>query len=61
MVERSGWEAWMSGSNPVGAFYPSLWCARRRYRALRAPCGAVSGTRYVSMRGLLGSRRVPYV
>eukprot|EP00966_Prymnesium_polylepis_P038692 898238-Prymnesium_polylepis.1 len=27
-------------------------------RALRAPCGA-SSTRYVSMRGLLGSRRVP--
>jgi hypothetical protein len=27
--------------------------------AYDAPCGAVSGTRYVSMRGLLGSRRVP--
>eukprot|EP00966_Prymnesium_polylepis_P114693 2650599-Prymnesium_polylepis.1 len=32
--------------------------ARGRCRALSAPCGA-SGTRYESMRGLLGSRRVP--
>ena len=32
--------------------------ARGRCLTLRAPCGA-SGTRYVSMRGLIGSRRVP--
>eukprot|EP00966_Prymnesium_polylepis_P120145 2776341-Prymnesium_polylepis.1 len=33
-----------------------LWCAVRRYPALRALCGAVSVTRCVSMRGLIGSR-----
>eukprot|EP00966_Prymnesium_polylepis_P008195 188638-Prymnesium_polylepis.1 len=32
--------------------------ARGGIGSLRAPCG-VSGTRYVSMRGLIGSRRVP--
>eukprot|EP00966_Prymnesium_polylepis_P230649 5337376-Prymnesium_polylepis.1 len=31
-------------------------CAVRRCPALRAPCGAVSGTRYVSMRGLMVRR-----
>eukprot|EP00966_Prymnesium_polylepis_P029882 694107-Prymnesium_polylepis.1 len=36
-----------------------LRCAVWRQRALRAPRGAVAGTRYVSMRGLTGSRRVP--
>eukprot|EP00966_Prymnesium_polylepis_P104702 2425424-Prymnesium_polylepis.1 len=37
----------------LGGIYPAL------PPALRALCGAVSGTRYVSMRGLKGSRRVP--
>ena len=32
--------------------------ARGGIGSLRAPCGA-SGTRYASMRGLIGSRRVP--
>eukprot|EP00966_Prymnesium_polylepis_P022289 512832-Prymnesium_polylepis.1 len=41
----------------LGAACP--WCAVRRYRALRALCGALCGTRYVSLRGLMGSRPVP--
>eukprot|EP00966_Prymnesium_polylepis_P139213 3216746-Prymnesium_polylepis.1 len=31
------------------------WCAVRRYRALRGPAVPLSGTRYVTMRGLTGS------
>eukprot|EP00966_Prymnesium_polylepis_P176622 4089520-Prymnesium_polylepis.1 len=35
-----------------------LWCAVRRYSDATRFCGAF-GTRYVTMRGLIGSRRVP--
>eukprot|EP00966_Prymnesium_polylepis_P010801 248925-Prymnesium_polylepis.1 len=35
-----------------------LWCAVRRYSDATQSCGA-SGTRYVTMRGLIDSRRVP--
>jgi hypothetical protein len=35
-----------------------LWCAVRRYSDAPRPCGA-SGTRYMTLRGLIGSRRVP--
>eukprot|EP00966_Prymnesium_polylepis_P017337 399760-Prymnesium_polylepis.1 len=34
-------------SKPGSGLYGlSIWCAVRRYRALRALCGALSGTRY---------------
>eukprot|EP00966_Prymnesium_polylepis_P307748 7111586-Prymnesium_polylepis.2 len=41
--------------------YGDLWpirCAVRRYSVATRSCGA-SGTRYVTMRGLIGRRRVP--
>eukprot|EP00966_Prymnesium_polylepis_P030870 718192-Prymnesium_polylepis.1 len=43
------------GSQPVAY---ALWCAVRRYSSATWLCGA-SGTRYVTMRGLTGRRRVP--
>eukprot|EP00966_Prymnesium_polylepis_P106136 2457696-Prymnesium_polylepis.1 len=42
---------------------PPVWCAVRRYSSATRLCGASasSGTGYVSLRGLIGSRPVPLV
>eukprot|EP00966_Prymnesium_polylepis_P096055 2225603-Prymnesium_polylepis.1 len=59
-VDRVARVTWTTGS--VSRY--GLWPMMRREAvtgatAVRAPCGAVAGTKYVSMRGLIGSRRVP--
>eukprot|EP00966_Prymnesium_polylepis_P108142 2503813-Prymnesium_polylepis.1 len=44
--------------NTCVAMAYGLWCAVRRYTDATRSCGA-SGTRYVTMKGLICSRRVP--